>query len=363
MPIGFTDLKKVISLPGMWDLDYLKKWESVDGITWDQLVARLGAALVLFNGDLRTGYLSQFLRVTTDKSITFAIGGSGDLEEISEYGRPDPIHGERAGTMLPLKDYGGALGWTYMALRRARSEQLIADIREVIAKSTNTWEKAVLTRLFKMEADDVGSTGKSVPLCDGGTVDSDYVPPMYEGKEFASSHDHFFRKTDDAAGFKSALLDMGESLKEHGVNPPWDLVIPEADKDAWVAITDPAFIKPQRGILATAGVETRALIPDETYIGIFETADGWFRVKVSPRLPQDYAGAFKSYGFQNANSPLAVRIEAGYALGMMLVGQVKQFPLQEAEAYFTFGVGVGNREAGACSYFAASADYISPTIT
>lgn len=361
MPIGYSDLKKVISLPGTWDLDYLKKWQSIDGISWDQLVARMGAGLVMFNADIRRGYLANFLRVTTEQSLEFAIGGSGELNQVSEYGRPDPIHGDRTGNMLPLKDYGGSLGWTYMALRRARSSQLEADIRELIHKSMNTWERRVLTRLFQMEADTVGATGKSVPFADGGTTDANYVPPAFDGQEFDSSHDHFIRQTDDAAGRTAAMLSMGFHMKEHGVLSPWDLIIPEADKAAWIAQTE--FKKPERGVFSTAGVETRGAVNEEEYIGLMETGDGYFRVKSSSRLPVDYAGAFKPYGFNNANSPLAVRIEEGFPLGLLLVGQIDQFPLQEAIAYFTFGAGVGNRLAGVCARFAASGDYSSPTIS
>lgn len=361
MPIGYSDLKKVISLPGTWDLDYLRKWETVDGISWATLVQRLGAGLVAFNADLRAGYLSQFLRTTNDQAITFPVGGSGDLPQMSEYGRPDPIHGERAGTMLPLKDYGGALGWTYMALRRARSEQLEADIRELIHRGTNTWEKAILDRMFQMEADTVGSSGSSVPFADGGSVDSDYIPPAFDGQEFDNTHDHFLRYADSATGRSLAIDAMAEHLKEHGIPAPYDLIVPEADKSSWTAQSE--FVKPERGVFSTAGVETRAAVPEEEYIGVIEADDGWFRVKASSRLPADYAGAFKAYGFQNANAPVAVRIEEGFALGLLLVGQVDQFPLQEAISYFTFGAGIGNRLAGVCTYFAASGDYASPTIS
>lgn len=361
MPIGYSDLKKVISLPGTWDLDYLKKWETIDGMNWSTLVQRLGAALVLFNSDMRTGYLSQFLRDTTELSITFPIGGSGDLQAMSEYGRPDPIHGARAGTMIPLKDYGGALGWTYMALRRARSEQLEADIRELIHRAENTWEKAVLTRMFKMEADTVGAAGKSVPLADGGTVDSTFIPPSFDGQEFASSHDHFIRVADTATGRSSSIATMADHLKEHGIPAPWDLIIPDADKALWAAQTE--FKKPERGAFSTAGVETRGLVDEESYIGLIEASEGWFRVRASARLPANYAGAFKPYGFGGRDNPIVIRVEEGYPLGIQLVGQIDQFPLQEADAYFTFGAGIGNRLAGVCAYFAASADYITPTIT
>jgi len=72
---------------------------------------------------------------------------------------------------------------------------------------------------------------------------------------------------------------------------------------------------------------------------------------------------FKPSGFQSINAPLIVRYEEGFPLGLSLVAKVDQYPLQEAEATMTFGVGVGNRLAGAATYFAAAGAYTDPTIT
>lgn len=361
MPIGQSDLKNVIRLPGTWDAGYLQQWRLKDGTTFDAVVRALGGALVLFNRSLAEGYWAQYLRTTTDPSVSYGVGTSGVLKKVSEYGRPDPIRGETSGHMLPLDDYGGALGWTYLALRRAHAGKLDEDIRALIQRAGDTWEIQLLTRLFKSVADTVGNTGKSVPFADGGTADADYIPMSAEGKNFANTHNHFLRHTLDAAGRTAALKAMAEHLYEHGHRPPFELVIPEADVAVWAAQAE--FKKPERGVLATAGVEVRAAVGEETYIGLVEVERAWARVKVTPRLPTAYAGLFKVGGFGDTRNPLIARNEENYPLGLALVGEVREFPLENAIAYFTFGIGVANRVAGTATTFAAAGNYVDPVIS
>jgi hypothetical protein len=373
MPIGFSDLKNVIRLPVNWDAGYLKQWELMDHTTFDKVIADVGAALVLFNRSLMGSYWSNFLRATTDLTVDDNIGGEAgvELSKVSEYGRPDPIYGNATGHMLPMNDYGAALGWTYMALRRAIKGRIDLDIRRLIERSRNTWEKRIIERLFKSVADSIATTGKSVPFADAGTADADYIPPTYNGKFFASSHNHFARTTFDATGRTSSLKTMALTLIEHGVASPWDLIIPEADIALWTAQAE--FKKPFRDWLTTMAVETRAKFPgipamtgpgvDEDFIGMLEVDQGLFKVKYTPRLPSAWAGAFKNYGQGSPDSPLAVRYEPGYPLGLTLVGKVEEFPLSEAIAYFTFGIGVGNRVAGTATTYAASGNYVDPTIS
>jgi hypothetical protein len=362
MPLGYSDLKTVLRLPANWDLTYLKKWSLKDGTSFDALARRVGTALTLFNRSLTQSYMAQYIQTTTEMSMEYDTGGeSAVLAEVSEYGRPDPIYGDFTGHMLPLHDYGGALGWTYMALRRGNMSRFDRDIARLIQRSTNLWQNRVLWRMFTSAAETVGASGKSVPFADGGTADAAYIPPSYEGRNFLYTHNHFLRNADDATGRSAALVAMGAHLKEHGVNPPWDLIISETDKAVWVAQTE--FKKPVRDVFTTAGVETRALVPEETYIGILETSDGWFRVRPEPRLPTKYSGAFKPAGYNNPGAPLLVRTEDGFPLGLVLVATIQNFPLQDAIAYFTFGIGVGDRVAGVCNYAYASGNYVDPTIT
>lgn len=361
MPIGYSDLKNVVRLPSNWDLAYMQQWSTANGVTFDRLVANIGAALSLFNRSLSAGYWGQYYYATTEMKAEYPVGGeSAELPRVTEYGQPDPIHGELTGHMIPMHDYGGALGWTYLAMRRMSDARYELDVRRLIERSMNTWQRRLLTRLFSSAAETVGSTGKSVPFADGGVADAEYVPPSYEGRVFNSSHTHFLRHTDDAAGRLAAVKAMILHLVEHGYTSPFDLVVPEVDAADWAAVT--GFKYPERAILSTAGVEVRSLVDPELYLGVIETERGWCRVKLEPRLPTDYAGMFKPMGNGSPDNPLVVRYESGFPLGLSLVATPNQFPLQDAIAYFTFGVGVANRVAGVCTRFAASGSYTDPTI-
>lgn len=359
--IGLADIKHVIRMPGNWDLTEMKKWALKDGATFDQMILRMGAALSLFNSSLRSGYLANFVQISPEMTLEYDSGGdSATLDKISEYDNPDPILAESTGHMIPLADYGGSLGWTYLGLRRARMAHLDRDIRRLIERGRNTWEKTLLTRLFKSTYDVVGSTGKSVPFADGGTADSTYIPPSWDGKTFAYTHNHYFRNTDDAAGRLANAQSMAETLYEHGIMPPYDLMISAADITAWSGVT--GFVKPERSWLQTMGVEKRALVADD-YIGIIELDRTWAFVKPMNRIPTDYSAMVKPAGFNNPNAPLMVRYEEGFPLGLTLVGELSNFPMEQAIAYFTFGVGIANRIAGACAYQAASGAYVTPTIS
>lgn len=361
MALGYNDMKNVVRLPGTWDTAYLDRWRNENGVQFGQLAQEVAAALTVFNGSLLTGYWSRYVTLTTELTQRYGMNtGSDTLTKLSEHTRPDPIHSDNAGHMLPMADYGGNLGWTYWALRRAKMGVLQDDVRQLILRAQNTWEKALLTRLFKSTADTVGSTGVSVPFADGGTADSTYVPSNYNGQTFASSHNHFLRYADDAAGRLAAAKAMAVHLAEHGIMGPWVLEIPEADTADWTAVT--GFVKPNRTGIITAGVEARAIVAEE-YLGILEVDNGYFLVHATPRLPTNYAGAYKPMGLNAVGNPLLVRYEPGYPLGLTLVGDIKQWPLEEAISVMTFGVGVGDRLNGVATYFAGSGSYTSPTIS
>jgi hypothetical protein len=293
--------------------------------------------------------------------LEYDIGGDSEmLEEISEYAVPDPILAKGTGHMIPLKDYGGSLGWTYMGLRRAHARHLDRDIRRLIERSRNTWEKKLMTRLWKSVYEAVGSSGRSMPFADGGTADADYIPPSYEGKVFDSSHTHYFCEADSGAGRLAGAKDMAGTLYEHGIMPPYDLIIPRADIADWTALTE--FTKPTRAFLETMGVETRANLADD-YIGLIELDESWMFVKPVNRLPANYAGLFKPVGFNSPLAPMQVRYEEGYPLGLSLVGRLENFPMEQAVAYFTFGVGIADRLRGSVCFFDAGGTYVDPTIS
>jgi len=363
MAFGIHDLKSVIRIPINWDLAYMRQFQTADGVTWDRVVSRLGAAISLFNSSLTSGVWAPFMRTTTDMTVGYRLGeGAEELPPMPEHNRPDLYTGEESGHMIPMRDYGGGLGWTSLALRRASMANLDLAAQAIIDRAGTTWSRKLLTRLFSNAAERVGVSGISMPLADGGVADDTYVPVAFEGVTFTDSHNHYFRTTDDKTGRDASLKTMVDTLREHGYFSPYTLLIPEVDSTDWLA-TD-SVTKPERAVLLTQGLELRAVVPNpEQFIGVFETDRGWGYVQPTPRLPTNYSGMFKPMGFNNSQNPLVVRYESGYPLGLTIEGQVIIYPLQEATAMFTFGAGIGNRLNGACTYYYSSGDYVPPTIT
>lgn len=371
MLLGPTDLKNVLRIPDTYDLTYMNKWSRVDGsqVNFEQLARTAAAAFTIFNSNLTNGYWSRY--VTTTTSVT-AIDDNGDdggtLPEISEYVDNDAVFADETGHMIPMKDYGRLMQWTYWAIRRGDNVGLERQIRLFVNQAQNTWDKALLTRLFKSTYDAVG-TGKSVPFADGGTADSNYVPPAYGGATFTSSHTHYLRHADTAAGRDAYLAAAGAHLREHGIMGPYDLVIPEADVSDFAALdgtntNHSVFLKPTRDGVLTSNVEVRSNFDNGTYIGAIENDRDVFLVRPETRLSTDHAGVFKPMGFGSLMNPLLVRYEVGYPLGLTLVQEAPgTYPLQNARGIFTFGAGIGNRLSGVLGYFASGGSYADPTIS
>jgi|GEM_PF-1726389 len=374
MAIGIADMKNVLRFPDNWDLEYLRKFNNREGtkVQFDDLARDVTAAFTTFNQGLitpQTSWLASYILTTTDPTVKYDVGGSGDeLPPVAEHGRTDPVTGSATGHMLPMRDYGGALGWTYWAIRRANKGDLERNIRTLVARAQTTWEKRILTRMFSKASDTVGGTGKSVPFADGGSADSSYIPLPYAGKTFNSSHTHFFRETADDSGRNSFLSDGAATLWEHGITGPYDLLISDADVSSWTAMSnsttksDANFIKPERGVITMQNIDQRAQIDEQQYIGVLESSRTYFFVRPVNRIPTGYAGIFRPRGYNSPDNPIAVRYEDGYPLGLTLVAEVNHFPFEESQATFTFGAGINNRLAGALCKFGASGNYSDPTI-
>jgi hypothetical protein len=372
MLLGPTDMKNVLRLPDTYDLTYLRRWNGREGsrVDFAELARTTAGAFNIFNSNLTNGYWSRYVTTTTNLTADDEVGNDGgELPELAEYTDNDAVYADSTGHMIPMKDYGRLMSWTYWALRRGDNASLERQIRIFVQQAQNTWDKRLLTRLTKSTADTVGSAGKSVPFADGGVADDDYIPPANGGYTFDNTHTHFLRQTADATGRDAFLAAAGLHLRHHGINGPYDLVIPEADVASWAALVGTGtnhatYIRPTRDGILTTNVQVRALVNNGDYIGAIETDRDVFLIKPESRLPTNYAGVYKPMGFGNPMNPLIVRYEAGFPMGLTLIQeQPGVFPLQNARGVFTFGTGIGYRLAGVNGYFAASGSYVDPVIS
>lgn len=362
MALGPNDLKQIV-LPANLDATLLTNLRLRDGTTFEGLIADINGALGMLNGALRGGYLAGMFSETDEPVVEYAMGTVNGVEVHTEYGRPDARRADTRQHMLPFTKYDRALGWTWDFLKEARRRQLDADIASAIQDWRDSWEKAMLTRFFTMESVAVGSAGNSLPFANGGVTDTAWIPPPYGGMTFATSHDHYFRTTDDGTGRLASLATMAETLAHHGHLPPFDLVIPSADVAAWTAVT--GFIGAGRAEIAFSSTTSLANV-DQAYLGVFNTDYGVIRAYVSTRLATDTAGMYKRYADGDQRNPLVVRADPLYYNGDVVLvagANYQQFPLEGALTFQAYGVGVRDRTNGAFTTYAASGDYVTPAIS
>lgn len=359
--VGYNDLKQY-ALPSYWDPTELRKWELIDGTTYDGFVADIGRALAIANAQLLADpILAGMVSTTTELAFEYPVGTSNGFQTHTEYSRPEQRRGATTGHMLPLVAYDRGLGWTWDMLRKARRMQLDADIADAIKDLKDLWEKAILTRMFKSTYTAVGSSGRSMPLADGGTADANYIPLAVpnRGGTFTSAHDHIHNLN----GITQANIETATAnLWEHGYDAPFDLLVAYADISSWTNTTNVTGFVPRADPLIRYGMTADIAQVGEGFIGAIETDYGPVRVRATGRIPTTYYTMYKSYGNLDQRNPLVIRL-GDYGVGAVLLkgDHIREFPLEEAILFSEFGVGVANR-VGAVAYINSAGGYSDPTI-
>lgn len=361
MALGPNALQQ-FALPSYWDAGLLSKYKLATGETYDMLVADIAGALAVANGDLLSDPLvASLVSTTTELALEYGVGVSNGFQPHTEYGKPDAKRGALTGHMIPLDSFDRGLGWTWDFLRKARRTQLDADIASAIADLKSVFQRAVLTRLFKPTFTAVG-TGRSMPLADGGTADASYVPLSNPDRAaaFASTHGHITSHNGITQAF--LLAEVG-NLWEHGYDPPYDLVVSQADIAAWVNTANVTGFVPRSDPLIRYGVTADLANVGVGYIGVIDTQYGAVRMRVSGRIPTKWWSVYKSFGPLDQRNPLVVRFGADFGSGATLLkgDHIREFPLEEAIVFVEFGVGVMDRTGAVASYNDAGA-YSAPVI-
>ena len=360
--LGPNDLKQY-ALPSYWDAATLSQLRLEQGQTYEAWINDVTAALAMANAALLTDPLiASLISTTTDPALEYPTGVSNGFQVATEYGLPDAKRGNTTGHMLPLIAYDRGLGWTWMFLQKARQVQLDSDIASAMQDLKNIWAQRILTRLFKSDYDAVGSSGRSMPLADGGTADANYVPSPYpdRGGTFLYTHDHITNLNGiTQANLEAALL----LLWEHGHNSPFDLLIAEADISSWTNTTNVTGFIPRADPLLRYGSTQDLANVGADYIGAIETDYGAVRVRATGRVPTTYWSVYKSYGPLDARNPLRVRYNPKFGIGAVLLAgdHIRQYPLENAVMWMEFGVAVGEDRCAAAVIINSAGGYSTPT--
>ncbi len=364
--LGPNDLKQ-FAIPANWDGAMLTRISLAGGETYDQLISDISAGLAVANASLLSNPLvASLISVTDEAAVEYRTGVSNGFEDHTEYGKPNAKRGTSTGSMLPLASSDRFLGWSWDMLRKARRPQIDNDIASAVADLQNLWEKKILTRLFKSTYDTYGA-GKVMPIADGGTADSTYIPPQMPARAsaFAYTHTHLGRLD----GITQANLETQIAhLWEHGHDAPFDLLIAQADVSSWSNTTNVTGWIKRTDPLIRYGTQTDIANIADDYIAVIETsAYGPVRVRASARIPTNYWAVYKSYGALDQRNPLVVRQSMDYGVGgVLLPGReynITQYPLEGAIIFSEFGVGVADRVGAAVCYNHDDNAYVIPTIS
>ena len=363
--LGYADLAKTNAF-SLWDKGEMAKVQLASGQSFEQMLAELQTALNLVNGDFLSDTYYAGLMAVQDTPVIEGVSdaGSGDfIQTITDHSKLDPTHGTTVGWTLPLLDKGGALAWTMKGLRDRRLEQIRADLRVAINGIKKAFAKNAHERQFKSTAEAVGATsGASVPFADGGTADSAYIPPQYDGQEFAYTHNHYLRQA--ALNDANVTLTI-KHLREHGHMGPYTITASLADSATWAALT--GFYQPKwEAVDFMQNADPRATFnQNDEYAGVFECADGIAFVRLTARVPTNYYAVHKAYGPLDPRNALRMRINPRQGYGFSIVpGSFVGAPHLMAVVNAEYGYGIGeDRTNTVAAFIAGSGSYVDPVIS
>lgn len=362
--LGPNDMKQY-ALPGTFDAAYLTKLALVSGETYAQLLQDITEGLAIQNAALISDpLLASLISETTEASSEYRVGVSNGFQDHTEYGLPNAQRAAVTGTMIPLLEKDRALSWTWDFLKKARRSQIEADIASAMADIVDLYQKLTLTRLFKSTYDTVGSSGKAVPVADGGTADSAYIPINHPDRAsaFAYTHTHLGRQD----GFTQTTLEVGVAhVWEHGHDAPYELLVSLTDIADWTNTTNVTGYVAKGDALIQLGTLTNVALVGDDYIGVIKTKYGACRLRATARIPTKYWSVYKSYGALDQRNPLVLRENPNYGVGAILLAgdHIRQFPFENAMLYAELGFGVQDRVGAYICYSHDDNAYVDPTIS
>lgn len=372
------------SLPAGLDGGVMMNWRLRDGRTYDQVRADIAAALDGLNARLLNGW-GDLVYVTQEDAIEYP-SGSGESERfypVSDESRVQLFKGGAAGHMIPMQAWGRGIGGTHRFFRDARASVLTATIRDLVNAGINTFEIAVLTRMFNDAEVLIGTTGYDVGMV-SGSASVPFAPPSYGGEDFTNAHEHYmFFDSDGAAdqdGFDDMLEALAENVTEHGHMGQLVALVSETDVASYMAL--PNFVKTIGAtgngnitvIGGTSAINYFTAQPMEQnprssgrFFGYYLSGRGTIEMRATRRIPTGYAMVYVSGGVNNPANPWYVRTHPAVGFGFYIAevpSYQTTFPVAEVDVFNEFGVGAGmDRTKAAVGRRATSGGYVAPTIS
>jgi len=362
----------IFAVGGM-DANRILNFQNRNGLNVQQIVERAAAAA----GGANDAVMARWGGLTYLTEESFAryragVGGTAARSTKKTEAAPtDPKKGQLSGHMLPISETEYALAWTEEYLRDVYEAQVDADIQEQVSQFQYDCEVDFLRRALTNTENAIGA-GYDVPWAIGTGTNVNFIPPQWQAVNFTSSHTHFKYDTGGTAADLKELRDaMIADLRHHGIRGVLAMMVSDADVDAWAAVDGFAEITPANIMtFAASSTPLRVItgqlegVPGELF-GVFRTNRGIVELRSHELIPTKYCWMTKSYGVNNPDNGLAVRVHPTKPFGMIPNPQVDnsiQPRLSGIRLDALHGVGVNKRINGVAGQFNNGGSYSSPTI-
>jgi len=355
------------------DFSRVLNFQNRNGLTGQTILQQAFAAIGGVNEALVARY-AGILYVTTSDTVMYRQGEGKRLKtpKKTEFAVGDGVRGAQTGHMLPLTDYEDLLQWGPLWLRDARQVDVDTDLQLVVEKWQNRVEDDIWERVFTSTEHPQGA-GYSVGWAIGSGVNVPYVPPPYGGTTFSGSHTHYLWQAGTSSANVFSLVDNAvKELRHHGHGGNLLAFVSGSDVDVYAGMSKFVALQPSgftiipgngaASVQVTSGTPTG--MPGELF-GYLNTNRGIVELRYYERIPSGYLFVTKSYGANNPNNGLAIRLHPDVPFGLTPLPLLTRTITPEMELIqlrATHGVGINKRLNGVVGFFATSASaYVNPT--
>lgn len=356
------------------DLARVWNFQNRQGLTGQQILTQTFAAVGGINQALVNRY-GALAYITTDDKVLYAQGEGVRTKTPKkvEFAVNDSVRRSETGHMLPLTDYEDYLSWGMLWLRDAKQSNVDNDLTLMTERWQNRVEDDIWTRALTNTENPQGA-GFDVGWA-MGTGNVPYIPTPYSSVTFNSSHTHYLWQAGNTSANAQTLIEnMVKDMRHHGHEGRLQAFVSENDADIYagmskfVALQPAGFsIVPGNGSVAVQVAQGEQTgMPGELF-GYVNTSRGVVELRYYPRIPTGYIFMTKSYGVNNPNNGLAVRLHPDIAFGLtpkIILERSNTPEMEMIKLSATHGIGVNKRLNGVAGYWATgAAAYVNPSLS
>ena len=356
------------------DASYLRNYETADGVTFDQFIPRINAALGAYNAEIDP-LVAELIAPPTERIVIsgrnpgrFQVVRNGEYTSARAQ-KP----GKRSRHALPIWIDEIGMGFTERGLRNLRADDFVDILDEILNGLRYNQRRSVLARMLD-DAEVAVDEPDLTTMLSPGFAGSGTGANAFSAKHFPNAaqspipggYSHYWRIS--AASLATGLKAARDQHRKWYPTGRFEAVGSKAFTDAIVALGEAGgFIRAERAFIREGSGNTVAAIDGNQFLGIFD-GDVWVRKPI-----EDYAEAhgwiFQPLGALNPRNPLAWRFNprAGRTPGTdtaagrgAYLRTNAPFPLSDATILQEFGVGVNNRVGAQVIRIADSGSYDPP---